>query len=156
MLSESERRLIESEWSGKKTVPVPNCCFPGLFERQVERNPATVAVEFGTSYLTYRELNERSNQLARHLLQFGVGPEVLVAIYLTRSIEMVVAILATWKAGGAYVACDPQYPMERIAFMLDDTGGTGCDHRKYIAPSIGSRTTGFTTGTAVKPGNVHI
>ena len=73
-----------------------------------------------TNSFTYSELNDRANQLARRLQGLGVGPETLVGISLTRSVEMVVALLGVLKAGGAYVPLDPEYPAERLAFMSKD------------------------------------
>ncbi|MBD2207324.1 amino acid adenylation domain-containing protein [Calothrix sp. FACHB-1219] len=95
-------------------------CLHQRFEVQVQQTPDAVALVFEQEWLTYRELNQRANQLAHHLQALGVKPEVLVGIYLERSIEMVVGILAILKAGGAYVPLDPTYPQERLAFMLDD------------------------------------
>src|SRR6185437_3793237 len=92
-----------------------------LFERQVEATPDLVAVRAGHETVTYRDLNERSNRLAHHLLVLGVGPEVLVGVLLERSIEMVVALLGVLKAGGAYVPLDPQYPSQRMSFIVEDT-----------------------------------
>ena len=89
-----------------------------LFEEQVERTPEATALVFGGDTLTYRELNARSNQLARHLRSAGVGPDVLVAVALERSAEMVVAVLAVLKAGGAYIPLDPSYPKEHLDRML--------------------------------------
>ena len=76
---------------------------------------------FGDQQLTYRELNARANQLGHYLQRLGVGPDVLVALCVERSVEMVVALLAVLKAGGAYVPFDPEYPKDRLAFMLEDT-----------------------------------
>lgn len=92
-----------------------------LFEEQAEKAPELVAVVFELKQLTYRELNEKSNQLARYLHTGGVGAETLVPIFIERGLEMVVGVLAILKAGGAYVPIDPSYPTERIAFMLEDT-----------------------------------
>src|ERR1019366_9062812 len=91
-----------------------------LFEAQAERTPDAVAIVFEAEQLTYGELNRRANQLAHHLRALGVGPEVLVAICLERSLEMVIALLGVLKAGGAYLPLDPAYPKERLAFMLED------------------------------------
>nr|UXE46115.1 linear gramicidin synthase subunit B [uncultured bacterium] len=90
------------------------------FEFQVEQTPDAVALTCGDESLTYAELNARANRLARRLRIMGVGPEVLVGLYSTRSTAMVAGLLAVLKAGGAYVPLDPSYPAERLAFMLDD------------------------------------
>ncbi len=96
-------------------------CIHQLFEAKVEQTPHAVAVVFANEHLTYRELNYRADQLASYLQTLGVGPEVLVAICLERSLELVVAILGVLKAGGAYVPLDLTYPKERLAFILEDT-----------------------------------
>ncbi|HEX8128485.1 MAG TPA: amino acid adenylation domain-containing protein [Pyrinomonadaceae bacterium] len=92
-----------------------------LFEEQAAQKPDAIALSFGSDDLSYRELNERANQLAHHLQSLGVGAETLVGLCVERSVEMVVGLLAILKAGGVYVPLDPQYPRERIAFMLEDT-----------------------------------
>jgi amino acid adenylation domain-containing protein len=91
-----------------------------LFEEQAARTPQAVAVAVGAEQLTYRELDRRSNQLARHLRARGVGPDVRVGIRLERSSHLIVALLGVLKAGGAYVALDPAYPEERLRFLLRD------------------------------------
>jgi amino acid adenylation domain-containing protein len=91
-----------------------------LFEMQVERTPDATALVFDGDRLTYRDLNERANQLAHYLRRVGVGPEFQVGILLERSVAMVVSLLGVLKAGGAYVPLDPQYPEERLTFMIDD------------------------------------
>jgi amino acid adenylation domain-containing protein len=95
-------------------------CLHQSFELQVERTPESVAVAFENEELTYRELNERANQLAHHLRKKGVGPEVLVGFCLERSVEMIVSLLGILKAGGAYLPLDPAYPPDRLSFMLKD------------------------------------
>jgi amino acid adenylation domain-containing protein len=97
-------------------------CVHQLFERQVERSPEALAVLCRDQRLTYRQLNERANQVARLLRRSGVGPDVLVGVCLDRSPELVIALLGVWKAGGAYVPLDPAYPAERLAFMVGDAG----------------------------------
>ena len=92
-----------------------------LFEQQVARTPDSVAVVSAGRSLTYRELDQRSNRLARHLQQLGVRPESLVGIAVERSVEMMVGLLAILKAGGAYVPMDPSYPVQRIALMIEDS-----------------------------------
>jgi amino acid adenylation domain-containing protein len=91
------------------------------FEKQVARTPNAIAVEHSDHRLTYAELNARANQLAYHLSSLGVGPENLVGICVERSIEMLVAVMATLKAGGAYLPLDPTYPEARLDFMLRDS-----------------------------------
>ncbi|MCG3148786.1 MAG: Linear gramicidin synthase subunit D [Verrucomicrobiae bacterium] len=109
-----------AQWNATE-VPYPqDVCLHQLFEAQVERTPDTVAVVFEGQQLTYRELDARANQLARHLLTLGVQPDNFVGVYMERSVEMVVALYATLKAGAAYVPIDPTYPADRVAFMLND------------------------------------
>lgn len=91
------------------------------FEAQVERSPNAIAVVCEDKQLTYRELNNRANQLAHHLQALEVKPDVLVGICLERSLEMVVGLWGILKAGGAYVALDPTYPKERLAYILEET-----------------------------------
>ncbi|MDI2591032.1 amino acid adenylation domain-containing protein [Pseudomonas sp. 681] len=93
-----------------------------VFEAQVERTPDAVALVAGEQQLTYRELNERANQLAHHLRQQGVGPDARVVLCVERGLELVIGLWAILKAGGAYVPVDPGYPPERIAYMLQDCG----------------------------------
>lgn len=95
-------------------------CVHELFEQQVERTPATIAVVFEEQQLTYAEVNRRANQLAHYLRTRGVGPEVRVGVCIERSLEMVIGMLGILKAGGTYVPLDPAYPSERLAFMLSD------------------------------------
>ncbi|HYC30208.1 MAG TPA: AMP-binding protein, partial [Chitinophagaceae bacterium] len=92
-----------------------------LFEEQVNKTPEAPALVYLSQQLTYRELDERANQLAHHLRSKGVKKETLVAICIERSLEMMISILGILKAGGAYVPIDPGYPRERIAYMLQDT-----------------------------------
>jgi amino acid adenylation domain-containing protein len=92
-----------------------------LFERQAACTPDAPAVSFGDRRLTYAQLNRRANRLAWHLRQLGVGPDSLVAVYMDRSVDLIVAFLGILKAGGAYVPVDPAYPAERLTFMLEDT-----------------------------------
>jgi amino acid adenylation domain-containing protein len=111
---------IPAEWN-RTDVPYPAICIHELFEQQVERTPGKIAASFKEQNATYFELNAKANQLANHLVNLGVGPETLVAVLLTRSLNMLVAVLAILKAGGAYVFLDPAYPVERLSFMLEDS-----------------------------------
>src|SRR5229473_7813053 len=107
LLGAKERRRILVEWNDTAKA-VPEATLTELFEQQVERTPEAVAVVFEDQHLTYRQLNERANQLAHYLRALGVGPEVLVGICVERSLEMVVGLLGILKAGGAYVPLDPE------------------------------------------------
>ncbi|MCH7345980.1 amino acid adenylation domain-containing protein, partial [Pelomonas sp. CA6] len=100
--------------------PAPTVCLHTLFEQQVARTPAAVALCFGEASLSYGELNARANQLARHLRRRGVRPDDRVAICLERGLSLVVAILAVLKSGAGYVPLDPAYPAQRLAFVLRD------------------------------------
>lgn len=94
--------------------------FHRLFENSARKHPESIAVTYGDSYLTYRELNQRANQLARYLRGHGVGPEVLVGISVERSVDLLISTLAVLKAGGAYVPLDPSYPERRLRYIMDD------------------------------------
>jgi amino acid adenylation domain-containing protein len=107
---------------GESQALTPEACLHELFEAQVERTPEAIAVVFEDESLTYKELNRRANQLARYLQALGVAPEVLVGLYVERSLDMVVGMLGILKAGGAYLPLDVAYPQERLAFMLQDAG----------------------------------
>src|SRR4051794_840191 len=99
-------------------------CIHRMFEQQVNRTPNAVAVVFEDRQLSYDELNRRANQLAHVLRNHGVGPEVLVGVFMERSVEMVIALLGILKAGGAYVPIDPEYPANRIELMANDSGAS--------------------------------
>jgi natural product biosynthesis luciferase-like monooxygenase protein len=120
-LPETERTQLLSGWNDTLTEFPADRCPHHLMEDHVFRDPDRAAVIFRDQALSYCELNARANQLARRLQRLGVGPDVLVGIYMGRSIEMVTALLAVLKAGGAYVPLDPDYPEERIAYMLEDS-----------------------------------
>src|SRR5689334_9607662 len=119
LLTETERRQILVEWNDTETI-YPQRCMQQLFEEQATRTPDAIAVEFVAERLSYRELNERANQLAHYLARFGVGPETRVGVYLDRSVSMVAALLGILKAGAAYVPLDTTYPEMRLRFMLED------------------------------------
>jgi amino acid adenylation domain-containing protein len=121
IMSEAERHKILVEWNDTSTEYPADKCIHELFEEQVERTPDAIAVVFEDQQITYRELNQRANQVAHYLRKLGVKPEVLVGICVERSIEMIVGLLGILKAGGAYVPLDPEYPEERIVFMLEDS-----------------------------------
>ncbi len=120
ILTGSEREQLLVEWNNTRTEYPRDAIIHELFEAQVQRTPDAVAVVFENQRLTYRQLNARANQLAHHLRALGVEPEVLVGIFVERSVEMVVGLLGILKAGGAFLPLDPAYPRERLAFMLED------------------------------------
>ncbi|MEU5979496.1 amino acid adenylation domain-containing protein [Streptomyces sp. NPDC047315] len=119
VLEPAERELVLDRFNDT-AQPTPELTLVGLFEQQAERTPGAVAVEDGTVSRTYRDLDARANQLARELIERGVGPETVVALSLPRSAELVVALLAVLKAGGGYLPLDPRYPSARLAHILTD------------------------------------
>jgi amino acid adenylation domain-containing protein/thioester reductase-like protein len=120
LLTEAEKQTLLVEWNNTEIDCSQDQCIHQLFEAQVEKTPDAIAVVFQEQSLTYRELNQRANQLAHYLQKLGVGPEVLVGICVERSLEMIVGLLGILKAGGAYLPLDPVYPQERLAYMLAD------------------------------------
>ncbi|MGB7605872.1 MAG: amino acid adenylation domain-containing protein [Lutisporaceae bacterium] len=122
MISREEKEQIvnsfnatEMEYDRKKTIHQ-------LFEEQAEKTPDNIAVAFEDKQLTYMELNEKANQLARLLRDRGIGADSIVGIMTERSLELIVGIMGILKAGGAYLPIDPEYPVDRIAYMLEDSG----------------------------------
>ncbi|MFI6447709.1 amino acid adenylation domain-containing protein [Kitasatospora sp. NPDC050543] len=119
LLPGRERAQLLEDWNDT-AHEVPAATLPALFEAQAARTPDADAVVFGDTVVSYRELNERANRLAHHLIALGVGPEQFVALAVPRSVDMVVGLLAVVKAGAAYLPIDPGYPADRIAYMLAD------------------------------------
>jgi amino acid adenylation domain-containing protein len=136
LLSESERRQLLVEWNDTRREYRKDKCVHELFEAHVERTPDAVAVRFQEQRLTYRELNEQANRLARYLRNAGVGPDVPVGLCVERSAQMVVGLLAILKAGGAYVPLDAGYPPERLRFMLEDTAAPVVLTQQQLAQSL--------------------
>ena len=112
--------LLISKWNDTASEYPRNLCIHQLFEQEVARRPDAVAIRFADEQLTYRQVNERANQIAHRLRKLGVGPEVMVGTLLDRSLDLVVGLLGILKAGGAFVPLDPSYPMERLEFMAAD------------------------------------
>ncbi|MBV9790507.1 MAG: amino acid adenylation domain-containing protein, partial [Chloroflexi bacterium] len=120
LLTSDERALLQA-WNATQIDYPQDVCLHTLIERQVARTPDAIAVSFEGRTLTYRELDRRANQLAQLLRRHGVDRhQPHVGVCLERSLELVVALVAVLKAGGAYVALDPEYPLERLQFMLED------------------------------------
>jgi len=122
LLSETERQQLLVEWNDTETSYPQDQAIHHLFEAQVARTPEATALVFGEQRLTYRELDSRANQLAHYLQGTGVGPETRVGLYVERSPDMIIGLLAILKAGGAYVPLDPTYPQTRLNFMIEDAG----------------------------------
>ncbi|AGC42721.1 non-ribosomal peptide synthetase [Myxococcus stipitatus DSM 14675] len=118
LLKESSRKQLLTH--GGREAPFEGQCLHRMFEAQVARTPAAVAVVMDGQVLTYAELDRRARKLARVLRQWGVRPDVVVALCLAPSFDWVVAVFAILKAGGAYLPMDPEHPAERLAYMLDD------------------------------------
>jgi amino acid adenylation domain-containing protein/FkbM family methyltransferase len=122
MLPNAERQQLLVDWNNTAAeLPGKALSLHQLMEEQAMRTPDQVALVFDQQKLTYGELNFRANQLAHYLKGLGVGPDVLVGLYVERSIEMVVGMLGILKAGGAYVPIDPSYPGARIALVIEDS-----------------------------------
>jgi len=120
ILSESTRQHLLL--AGNQATDYPrNFTVAQLFEMQVAKTPENVAVVDQGRTITYQELNHRANQLAHHLQKVGLGAGTLVGLFLERSLDSIVAMLATLKVGGAYVPFDPAYPEERLTYMIGDT-----------------------------------
>ncbi len=120
LLTPAERQQTLQEWNDTGRLYPHNHLLHALFEAQVERSPHSVAVVFEGEQMTYRELNERANRLAHFLQKLGIGSDMVVGLCLERSLDLVVGMLGVLKAGAAYAPLDPDYPAERLAFMLAD------------------------------------
>lgn len=136
VISAREKQLLLCAYNKTEAEYPKEKLIVDLFEEQVVKTPRSIAVVYGTKSLTYQQLNEQANQLACYLQNRGVKKEILVAVYLERSLEMLIAILAILKAGGAFVPLDTHYPQERIRFILDDTQCLFILSEKEMAESL--------------------
>ncbi len=147
LLSETEEQQLLEKWSGRNKIKqLPDTSVHALFSQKAASTPDAVAVRFLNEQYTYRELDERSNQLANYLINKGLAPHKLVGISMERSLEMVVGLLGILKAGNAYVPIDPSYPQERKAYMVNnseveilltlDSEGKGLDNEQCWIISI--------------------
>ncbi len=118
VLPAAERELLLDVWNRNEVAFDLSPCLHELVERQAARTPDTIAAVHGDERITYAELNRRANQLARRLRADGVAPDMLVALHIDRSLAMVTALLAVLKAGGAFVPLDPDFPADRLSYML--------------------------------------
>ncbi|MCK4258418.1 MAG: non-ribosomal peptide synthase/polyketide synthase [Halanaerobiales bacterium] len=124
MLSDKERKQLIEEFNDNQCVYTDQSLLHQLFISQAEKTPDEIAISFGDQILTYAEYNRRSNQLARLLREKGASPDKIIAVIVERSLEMAIAILAVMKAGAAYLPIDPDYPRERIQYLLRDSGAS--------------------------------
>ncbi|MCP4697751.1 MAG: AMP-binding protein, partial [Gammaproteobacteria bacterium] len=120
LLNEAERHQLLVEWNDTQVDYPLEKCIHQLVEEQAAKTPDAVAAVFKDKELTYAALNARTNQLAHYLIALGIKPDVLTGVYMERSLEMAMGLLGILKAGGAYVPVDPEYPKDRVAFMLED------------------------------------
>jgi len=120
LMGEAERQQLLVDWNDTRTEFPRSACVHELFEEQARSTPETMALEFGSSHLSYGALNKRANQVAHHLLKIGVKPGMPIAICAERSLEMIVGLLAILKAGAAYAPLDPILPKQRISELLED------------------------------------
>ncbi len=121
LLNAAERHQLLVEWNNTTTEFPLEQCFPQLFEAQVARTPNAVAAVFNNQQMTYFELNARANRWARHLVELGVGPETIVALLVERNLDFLTAMLAVFKAGGAYLPLNPNHPVERMRSCLEQS-----------------------------------
>ena len=121
IVTESEKHRLLVDYNATQAEYPKDKCIHHLFAEQVERTPEAVAVVFEDQELTYRELNARANRLARSLVEQGAGPEVLVALLADRGIDFLIAMLAIFKTGGAYLPLDPRHPVQRISQALNQS-----------------------------------
>jgi len=122
LLDQVESQQIASEWNTATPTAYPPCLVHHLFESQAERSPEAVALVFEDQSLSYRQLNEQANRVAHYLIEQGIRSDQLVALCMERSPQMIVGLLGILKAGAGYLPLDPDYPTERLAYMIDDAG----------------------------------
>jgi surfactin family lipopeptide synthetase A len=136
MLDAHEKQTLLMEWNSTARDYPAQDTVAMLFEQQAARTPHATAVICGEQSLTYRQLNERANQLGGYLKELGVGPEILVGVCLQRNLQMLVGLLGVLKAGGAYVPLDPKYPIERLRYMLEDSQAPVLLTEQALLPQI--------------------
>ncbi|MBN3925209.1 non-ribosomal peptide synthetase [Nostoc sp. NMS4] len=135
ILTSAEQQQILREWNDTE-ADYPDVCVHELFSAQVAKTPDAIAVVAGSQHLTYKELDNKANQLAHYLSRIGVGKEVLVGICCDRSLPAIVALLAILKAGGAYIPLDPTFPQERLAYMLQDSQTSILLTQQHLLPNL--------------------
>ncbi|MGP2443054.1 condensation domain-containing protein, partial [Streptomyces sp. JW3] len=132
LLNPEERALVVERWNDTGR-PVAPATVPELIAEWAMRAPENAAVRCGSAELSYAELDERANRLARYVIRLGIGAESRVGLRLPRGVDMVVAVLGVWKAGAAYVPLDPEYPADRLAFMVADSGAALVIDEEWLA-----------------------
>ncbi len=144
MLSPEETHQLLSDFNNTAVQYPHGKTLVDLFEAQAAKTPKNTALVFENESITYAALNQRANQLARYLKKLGVGPETLVSVCMDRSPEMIISLLGILKSGGAYVPVDPDYPAERIAYILEDSASkyviTKAATRELLSEQSGNRT----------------
>ncbi|HJQ69040.1 MAG TPA: amino acid adenylation domain-containing protein [Blastocatellia bacterium] len=136
LLTEDEEQKQLIDWNGVGRDYSRERFIHKMFEDQARRTPEAIAIITGEERLTYEELNDRAERLADYLTRSGVATETCVGIFMERSVEMVVGILAVLKAGGAYLPLDPEYPEERLQFMLEDSHASMLLTQKKLADKL--------------------
>jgi amino acid adenylation domain-containing protein len=147
LLTKDEQHRLLVEWTATETAYPKHRCIHELFEEQVERTPEAVAVICGQEQLTYRNLNQRANQLAHCLQDLGVGTETVVSLLAERGIGFLVSMLAAFKAGGAYLPLDPHYPPMRLRHILEHSSSHLVIAAKAFAPVLSQALEGIPTET---------
>jgi amino acid adenylation domain-containing protein len=134
-----EQDIILTQWNETERPLPQNLCVHHLFETQVNNSPLAIAAVLGDQCLTYSELNRWSNQIAHRLLEVGAGPEKTVAICLQPTFELLASLLGVLKAGATFLPLDPNYPVERLRFMLEDSKPIACISRPHLFELLGGR-----------------
>ena len=155
-LREAEKRRLLVDYNDTRAEYSKDKCIHHLFEEQVAVSPDRMAVVFGGQSLRYRELYDKSHDLALYLQSLGVGPDSIVGLCLERSSEMVVAIMGTALAGGAYLPLDPDYPDERLAYMIEDSGSSVLLTQRKWEGRIGALSGGETRLVALDAGSPEV
>lgn len=150
MIGDAERRQLLHEWNATAAAYPSESCVHELFEAQVERTPDAVAVVFDDQHLTYAELNGRANQIAHRLRVLGVSPGTLVGVCVERSFAMLAALIGVLKVGAAYVPLDPNYPDERLRFMLQDTRTPVILTQPHLRAALNAAVSGPHIGSSVR------
>jgi len=148
----AERQRLLHDANPARSSAAAELPFPRLFELQAERTPDAVAVAAGAASLSYRDLNERANALARRLVAAGAAPETSVGIFIERSVEMMVAVIATLKAGAAYLPLDPDYPAQRLELMIADAAPLLVLTTRALADRLPPRVPSIAVDDAVERG----